>query len=265
MTEPSASPSSWGFTPIRVGRRIQHFRQVDSTNNVAHHHAHDPANDGLIIVADVQTAGRGRLGRSWSSPPEDGILMSLVLFPPDPLRRPALLTILSAVAVCQTIQDTTGLNAAIKWPNDVYLRGKKVCGILVEQSCGPGEPAAIIGIGLNVNTRAEVFAAAGLDQAGSLAMFHPQPLDRQDVFARLVACLDEAYGQALQGDLTDLEARWRWHSGLLGRQVQLTARGETHTGRLLDLGFDGILIVGDQGEHLGFAPEVVTELKPLEQ
>jgi BirA family biotin operon repressor/biotin-[acetyl-CoA-carboxylase] ligase len=251
------------ITPRMIGRRVLHFPEVDSTNTVALAQAADPANDGLVVLADVQTAGRGRLGRTWSSPPDDGLLLSVLLFPPEPLRRPALLTILAAVAVCETIYETTQLNAALKWPNDVYVRGKKVCGILVEQSWGAAPPAAIIGIGLNVNTDATVFADAGLDLAASLAMFTGQRLDRSAMLGTLLRLLDQGYADLRAGSLIDLESRWRWHGGLLGREVRLTSRGETLTGRLIELGFAGIVVETPAGAQRCFAPEAVTELRGL--
>lgn len=262
----SDAPSDWlpaGYVPRLIGRRVLHFPRVDSTNTVAAAYASEPTNDGLVILADEQTAGRGRLGRSWSSPPGAAILCSVLLFPPEPLRRPALLTILSAAAVCETIFETTQLQATIKWPNDVYVDGKKVCGILVEQSLGATPQApAIIGIGLNVNTQAEVFVAAGLDQAGSLAMFAGRELERITITQVLLSRLDQLYAELLAGNVGDLESRWRCHSALLGRRVLLTSKGQTLAGRLLELGFDGIILEVPSGEQQCFQPEAVEHLRP---
>jgi BirA family biotin operon repressor/biotin-[acetyl-CoA-carboxylase] ligase len=250
------------FVPRLIGRRVLHFDQVDSTNSVAAAHAADPANEGLVVLADAQTAGRGRLGRSWTSPARDGILLSVLLFPPEPLRRPALLTILAAVSVCEAIFETTRLQSTIKWPNDVYVQGKKVCGILVEHSRGPSSQAAtIVGIGLNVNTPLEVFGAAGLDQAGSLRTFTGQALDRRRIVQTLVRLLDEGFGELSAGRAADLEARWRFHSALLGRQVSLESRGRQSSGRLLELGFEGVILASDSGE-LCFLPEEIDRLTP---
>src|SRR5882672_4818005 len=98
--------------------------------------------------------------------------MSLLLFPPPDLRRPAILTAWAAVSVCETIRRATDLDATIKWPNDVLIQGRKVCGILIEQGRG-----TVVGIGLNVHQTAESFAAAGLTEAGSLAVFSSRPLE----------------------------------------------------------------------------------------
>src|SRR5262245_1906379 len=111
-----------------IGRRLLFLEQVESTNTVAAAHANDAANDGLVVVANEQTAGRGRHGRPWLSRPGEGLLLSVLLFPPEHLRRPVLLTALAAVAVCETIDAAAGLQPTIKWPNDVLIRGRKVCG-----------------------------------------------------------------------------------------------------------------------------------------
>ena len=98
--------------------------------------AHDPACGGIVVTADLQSCGRGQHGRVWESPPGVNVLLSTLLFPPPELRRPALLTAFAAVSVTETILEVTGQHSTIKWPNDVLLSGKKVCGILIE--CGVG-------------------------------------------------------------------------------------------------------------------------------
>ena len=118
------APEEWQLPTRQVGRRVLVFDQLDSTSTYAASLAGDPANDGVVVRAREQTAGRGQHGRSWQCPADCGVLMSVLLFPPPPLRRPALLTAWAAVSVCDTIQQATGLQARIKWPNDVLIRGK---------------------------------------------------------------------------------------------------------------------------------------------
>src|SRR5262249_30222543 len=102
-----------------IGQRILRFKRLESTNTVAAEHAGEPANDGLVVWAEEQTGGRGRMGRAWHSPPGYGVWLSVLLLPPESLRRPVLLTALAAVAVCETIAESSGLHPTIKWPNDV--------------------------------------------------------------------------------------------------------------------------------------------------
>src|SRR3954454_4515684 len=115
-----------------IGRRHIHLDATDSTNSPAAELVHDPAAAGTVVTADLQTRGRGQHGRVWESPPGVNILLSALLFPPPALRRPVVLTAFAAVVVAETILQVTGKQARIKWPNDVLLDRKKVCGILIE-------------------------------------------------------------------------------------------------------------------------------------
>src|SRR5262249_23530371 len=134
--------------------------------------ANDPANHGLAIVALEQSAGRGQHGRSWQAPAGSSVLLSVLLFAPSHLSRPPVLTAWAAVGVCETIFKVSSLHAKIKWPNDVLLNGKKVCGILIEQrQTGRAKAplATVVGIGLNVNQPAQFFVDADLPHGASLS------------------------------------------------------------------------------------------------
>jgi BirA family transcriptional regulator, biotin operon repressor / biotin---[acetyl-CoA-carboxylase] ligase len=273
-----------------LGQRVLIYDSLDSTNARAIQMADDPANHGVVILAEEQTAGRGQQGRSWQAPAGRAVLMSVLLFPPPPLRRPALLTAWAAVAVCETIRQATGLQAKIKWPNDVLLRGRKVCGILIESRVqlpsplrggevsgldlspqppslrGKGELnvdwAVVAGIGLNVNQTAEDFAKAGLPQAGSLALLAGKTLDCMMLARLLVEKLDEEYDRLIQGDTSTLEACWKWHMGLLGKQVALECSEGIHWGRLRELTLDELELEMAAGEIRRFLPETVRHIRP---
>src|SRR5262249_45838430 len=199
-----------------------------STNNIAAELANDPANAGTAVLAGEQTAGRGQFGRSWHSPPGLGVWLSVLLAPPPYLRRPVLLTAWAAVAVADTAREITGRTTRIKWPNDVLLTGRKVCGILIEQTQG-----TVVGIGLNVNQTADQFADAGLPDATSLAAASGQTYDRDVVAGRLLDHLDAGYDVLLHGDVGLLEAVWREQLDLIGDWVSIElADGTRHRGRL---------------------------------
>jgi BirA family biotin operon repressor/biotin-[acetyl-CoA-carboxylase] ligase len=249
----------WHPATRRIGRRVLHFDCLDSTNSFALSQAGDAANDGLGVLADEQTAGRGQHGRSWSCPGGSGILLSLLVFPPPALRRPAILTAWAAVSVCELILEQTHLQAKIKWPNDVLVKGRKVCGILIEQSHG-----TVVGIGLNVNQPAEHFAAAGLTQAASLATLTACQRDCGQLARRLIEHLDDEYDLLCQGDLAALEACWKWRLGLLGKQVIAQTATGVERGRLRDVTFAGIELAASTGEMLQLPPEVVQHLLPAE-
>src|SRR5580704_4589993 len=152
----------WRLPTKHLARRVLVYDRLDSTNSHAASLADDPANDGVAVLARAQSAGRGQHGRTWQCPEGMGILLSLLLFPPAELRRPVVLAAWAANAVCETIRRAINLEARIKWPNDVLIQGRKVCGILVEQARG-----TVVGIGLNVHQPPEVFEAAGLPSAAS--------------------------------------------------------------------------------------------------
>src|SRR3954469_18386865 len=157
---------TWHFETERVGRRVLVYDSVDSTNTRAAEFARsNPDADGLVLVADQQTAGRGQYGRVWVSRPGSSLLMSVVLRPPPELLRPVILTAWAAVSVAEAILTLTGAQARIKWPNDLLIRGKKVCGILIEQTGTGSELVTVAGIGLNLNQTADEFARANLPDA----------------------------------------------------------------------------------------------------
>jgi BirA family transcriptional regulator, biotin operon repressor / biotin---[acetyl-CoA-carboxylase] ligase len=247
----------WHLDTRRLGRRVLVFDRLDSTSTRAAELAGDPANDGVVVLADEQTAGRGQHGRSWHCPPRIGVLLSALVFPPPPLRRPAILTAWAAISVCETIRHATGLQARIKWPNDVLLRGRKVCGILIEQTRG-----TVVGIGLNLNQTADDFAAAGLPQAGSLAVFSGRPHDRDEVARLLIRRLDEEYDRLCAGDLVTLEACWKGRLGLLGQPVRAECPDAVHRGRLRELGWDGVDLELSEGRVLRLRPEAIRHLEP---
>lgn len=235
-----------------IGRRVEVLAEVGSTNDRAAELAADPANAGVVVIAERQTAGRGRDGSAWLCPPGAGVLMSVVLFPLDDLNRPAVLTAWAAVSVAEVVRRSAGVQARIKWPNDLLVRGKKVCGILIEQRRG----ATVVGIGLNANQTAADFAAAGLFGAASLAQFTGRRFDTRDLANELIAQLDAEYSQLLAGELAALESCWAWRVGLLGRAVELTATdGRSILGRLFEMTFETIAIQTAAGSEIRLAPE----------
>jgi BirA family biotin operon repressor/biotin-[acetyl-CoA-carboxylase] ligase len=267
----------WSLATRRLGRRVLVFDRLDSTNNLAATLANDPANDGLAILADEQTAGRGQHGRTWLAAPGQSVLLSLLVSPPPELCRPAVLTAWAAVAVCTTIQQIIDQPPRIKWPNDVLLNGRKVCGILIESAMGrraggvsdqsfppvayaPGLPWFVVGIGLNVQQNASTFAAAGLPEATSLSQFTPRPLDTHSVAVDLFCQLDRDYDALCQGDLATLEMRWKQYLDLLGKHVVAECNDGTHHGRLLELSFRAVELARPAISSLVLAPERIQQL-----
>jgi BirA family transcriptional regulator, biotin operon repressor / biotin---[acetyl-CoA-carboxylase] ligase len=235
-----------------LGHRVLVYRCLDSTNSLAAELAHDRSNDGLVILADEQTAGRGRHGRSWSCEPGAGVLASFLLFPAPELRRPVMLAAWAAVAVCRTIAHFTGLPSQIKWPNDVLVMGLKVSGILVEQGQG-----TVIGIGLNVNQSADWLADAALPQAGSLASITGKSFDCGRVARRLIAHLDEEYERLCRGDRASLHTAWQESLGLIGKDVVVECLDGSYQGRLRHVGWESLCLEREGIDSIRVSPETV--------
>src|SRR5262249_20699608 len=159
---------------------------------------------------------------------------------------------------CTVVYKLTGRQAKIKWPNDVLLRGRKVCGVLIEQNRG-----TIVGIGLNVRQTEEEFVAAGLPDATSLNQFADKPSETAAVGKELLRQLDTEYDLLCRSDLATLEACWKWHLGLLGKPVVAGCHDGEHRGRLLDVGFGGVELERPGLIPLVLPPERIVHLSAI--
>lgn len=254
----TTTPSPTGCR--RIGWRVLSFDRIDSTNTHALALAGDPENHGVVVVAGEQAAGRGQHGRSWVATPGSSVLLSALVFPPPELRRPALLTAWAAVAVCDLIKQVIDIRASIKWPNDVLIQGRKVCGILIEQRSLGMHVATVAGIGLNVGQDAGSFAAAGLPTAGSLAMFANDVPEAATITRMLLPCLDAAYNELAVGDQGALERRWRRCLALTGRQVVVEGSRATCRGQIQDVDFNRLCLQVPDGELLQIPPEEIRHI-----
>jgi BirA family biotin operon repressor/biotin-[acetyl-CoA-carboxylase] ligase len=252
-----------------IGTRHIHLEVTDSTNSRAAELAHDRNYAGAVVSADLQSQGRGQHGRTWQSPSGTSVLLSALLFPPPELRRPAVLTAFAAVAVAETILQVTGKQTTIKWPNDVMLAGKKVCGILIEGGTAPtteysvpSTQYSVVGIGLNVNQSAEDLASLDLAHATSLSIAAGQPLDVPGIRQLLIHNLDTQYDHILDGEIAALEECWAWRIGLAGRSVtvELTDAVQLH-GQLQSIAFDGLELQQSAGRIRLLKPEEVRHLR----
>ena len=189
------------------GYRLLALECAESTNAVAAEAARKGEAEGLVVVAERQTAGRGRRGRSFFSPGGTGLYMSILLRPRFSPERAVLLTAAAACAVCEAIEAELGLAPGIKWVNDILLDGKKVCGILVESSAGAdGLEYAIAGIGVNVTAPCGGFPAELKDIAGALTA-EPVPGLRERLASRIVSSFTRLYGAVGRGEQLEGYAR----------------------------------------------------------
>lgn len=226
-----------------VGRRVLCHREVTSTSAVAAALVASGEPEGTVVLAERQTAGRGRLGRTWASPPGLGLWFSTILQPPIPASRAPVLTQVAAVAVAEGVEEVAGrLPGGIKWPNDLILAGRKVAGILTEMVArGERVAAVLLGVGLNVNQGPADFPPELGGRAGSVAMAAGRILPRADLFRALLRCLDNRYREFLAVGPGPALAEAAARSLTLGRPVR-AREGETElTGVALRLEADGAL------------------------
>jgi BirA family biotin operon repressor/biotin-[acetyl-CoA-carboxylase] ligase len=266
MTLPTPD-AVWTLATKSLGRRVAVYDCLDSTNSLALSLGDDPSQHGQVLLAREQTIGRGQYGRTWHAPRDTSVLMSMLLFPPPHLRRPVLLTAWAAVAVCETIRKLTNLQAKIKWPNDVLLLGKKVCGILIEQRTTSQEEfplAAAVGIGLNVTQSADLFERACLPSAGSLASMSGLAFACEKVARELVRQMDEQYRRMDEGDFISLEAVWTSRLGLLNKIVVVEGIQQQYCGRLLDVTLAGLDLEIDSGNVMRLIPETIRHIQTKE-
>lgn len=230
------------FGPISFFEgRLHWYQDVASTNDVAAALAESGAPEGSVVAADAQSAGRGRLGRQWSSPRGAGLYVSIVLRPDPDVAK--LITIAAGVAVCEAIRASTGLRPDLKWPNDALIAGRKVAGILAEAGAANGAVQhVILGIGINVGQAS--FPADVAATATSLEAELGRPVDRGLVFAELLAKLGERYQQIRQGAVAPVIETWRQLASVtLGRRVEWESSAGLRRGIARDIDDTGALVV----------------------
>lgn len=226
-----------------LGLPLWHFPEIDSTNLEARRRAEQGAPHGACLVAEYQSAGRGRLDRRWTAPAGSCLLFSLLLRPDLGLSEVFGLTNLMAVALCRAIEDHCGLKPAIKWPNDVFLEGRKLVGILTEFTCRAERlDHVVVGVGLNVNLSAGELAQLPAP-AASLQAASGQIWDRAPLLAAILREASALYGQLLAGGRATLTAEYNQRSWLRDRMVEVRQGDQILAGRALGVAEDGALIL----------------------
>jgi BirA family biotin operon repressor/biotin-[acetyl-CoA-carboxylase] ligase len=247
-----------------IGKSVISFDSTPSTIDAASSLAREGACDGTVVVAESQSGGRGRLGRKWSSPGGVGIWTSIILRPSIPPRDAPKLTLLAAVSVAGVLKEQYGLDAKIKWPNDVIAANRKICGALTELVAEQDAVKYLItSFGLNVNQTRSKFPAEVRDIATSMRIESGKKLDRPEVFRRVLSEFDKHYAHFREHGGEDILDRWRRLSGTLGRRVKIQLRDEQVEGVAHDIDDDGSLIIDLGGGSLrSIAYGDVTILRP---
>lgn len=247
-----------GLKTKTMGQTIYFYEETDTTNNRARELALEGAPEGTLVVAEKQTAGRGRRGKVWESPLGTGIWMSLVLRPQIAPAEASVLTLLCGLATAEAIEAETGLSAGIKWPNDILINGKKAVGILTEMDCEMSEVHFVIpGIGINVNTAS--FPPEIAEIATSLYLECGKTVSRRRLVHKVLERLEEHYETFLRtGSFAAMLENYRKHCITLGKEVHVLGR-EPFFAEALDITPEGELLVrrADNGkEEVVFSGEV---------
>jgi BirA family biotin operon repressor/biotin-[acetyl-CoA-carboxylase] ligase len=232
----------------KIGQQVIYREEVSSTMDEAFRLGVDGASEGTVIIAERQTQGRGRLGRMWVSPAEQGIYLSWILRPALLPAQTPKLTLLTAVAVCETLSAICGGVVRIKWPNDVLIRGRKVAGILTELHAEVDRVKfVVIGLGINVHIPVEGLPAG----ATSVGLETNQPVGRAPIIRDFLERFERWYQVALAEGFSSVLKRWKDLSATLGYPIRISDRGGWVEGEAVDLAEDGGLLIRDhQGRVL---------------
>lgn len=228
-----------------LGKDHLHFDRLPSTNDYLKQHA-KALSHGTVVTADYQTAGKGRVGRTWQDSARKGLAFSVLLRPPS-VHHTQLLPLVCALGVKSSLEMLCGVNAQIKWPNDIVLNGKKVCGILCEGVLLGDASYAICGIGLNVLQETQDFASFGLDHATSLLIETGKAYPLKDITAVLMSRLEHYYDRLIAEGFDPLLAQYRQACITLGRDVRVLQNGSEREGRAVGLSPNGALLVDFDG------------------
>jgi BirA family biotin operon repressor/biotin-[acetyl-CoA-carboxylase] ligase len=226
-----------------IGQKIHYFKEVTSTNDVAKELAALRAKEGTIVIAEIQTSGRGRLGRSWLSP-KGGVWLSVILRPEVKAKDVFKITFLTAVAVAKTIRKMFKLNAEIEWPNDVLINGKKVCGILTETSIrGETVDSVIVGVGINANVDLNLFPNNLKKTVTTLASEVKMEVDREKFLHALLKELEAYYKMFKENNFDSILEEWKQLNRLFGANVEVVTFNEKIEGQAVNVDQNGALII----------------------
>ena len=231
-----------GLTSKIIGRKLFVFDSIDSTNTCGKTLAEAGIEEGTVVFAEHQTAGRGRNGRMWVSESQNNLLFSVVVRPQLPKEQVAFLTFYSAVSIAQAVESIVGCSVECKWPNDLLLNGRKFCGILLESSFQQSTPDySIIGIGMNVNQKS--FDEGMRNRATSLSLEQNAEFDRKQVFQRILVYMDRLYGDVQSGNFQNIMKEWNSRCKMFGKSVTVERSHDRLSGTAMGLSPDGGLMI----------------------
>lgn len=238
-------------TKVFGKKNIIFLNETDSTNTRAKELAAQGAPEGTLVIAEKQTEGRGRRGRSWFSPPGGGIYFSLILRPVISPGETPKITLMTAVVLAETLISLMKLKLRIKWPNDILVNGKKLAGILTEISTEmDAVNYIIVGLGLNVNTQFEQFPQDIKGNATSILIENGKQFPRVKLIQHYLKLYEIYYDMFKNNDFEPIMKRWRELADIIGKQIRVDVIGKTHIGKVVDVDNDGVLILKDDQGRL---------------
>lgn len=221
-----------------------YFSSMESTQDFASGLFKKEQKSGIFVATNYQSRGRGRESRAWIAPRGQSLLFSLVLFPGHAPSYIHLMTITAALAVCEGIRSHLNLKPEVKWPNDVLINGKKVCGILTEMIKEPkGEQAVIVGVGLNVNQKASAFPGELRQTATSLYLEKGELIPRLPLLAAVMKSFEDHYFLYQRNHFQEIIKRWKNYSSILGRRVTLRSGKREIQGVVINLEDSGAIVI----------------------
>lgn len=227
-----------------MGKHILHRDEITSTQDVAEDLARDGADEGTVVITEMQTKGRGRKGRSWVSPSEGGVYLSIILRPKLMPSQIVQIPLIAGIAVSKAITRVTSLKPRIKWPNDIIISGRKVGGILTEMSCEIDRVNyVILGIGINVNTPRPLLTEATGGIATSLADECGDIVPRVRLVQHFLSEFESIYARFLASGFGSIREEWKALNNTIGLRVKVSDGGEEIEGKALDIDDDGFLLV----------------------
>lgn len=255
-TFPSAKEIAASLPTRTFGKRLYTFESIDSTNSCAKVLANVGADEGTVVVAEHQTAGRGRFGRKWEAESRQNLMFSLLLRPsiaPDQIN---LLPLYVAVGLAQGVEESTGLRPECKWPNDLLHKRKKFGGILMEGSVTGGAiDSVIVGVGINVNQK--TFPAGLQDRATSLSIACGRDIDRLTLLKRCLQTLERLYATLHREGFASVIDAWMTYATMVRRHITVSHNGTTTSGLVKGLSSEGGLIIETNNEeHTFFAGDI---------
>lgn len=230
-----------------IGQTMYYYKITSSTNDVAKKLAGEKIEEGAVVVAEEQTRGRGRLGRKWFSP-KGGLWFSMILKPEIKTADVPKITFVTSLAIANTLRKLFSLKAEVKWPNDILVNGKKICGILTESvTSGKSLKYVVVGVGLNSNVDLKNFPRKLRESTTTLREELKKNVELEHLFSKLLFQIEREYRVFLNGGFKNILNKWKNLTSFIGRKVEVVNVRSKYTGVVQDVDCEGRLVVETSG------------------